>query len=304
MGTNERDRSGRQAELKRTMRKLTRAARRRTEHRPSERGLAGRILVRVGSTTLLAALLWTGGLAAQESRSERIREALPEAVAAEIEALILEARQAGVPSAPLYNKALEGAAKRVPPPRIVAAVRDYATRLQHAQELMGGTREAAWVVAGADALRRGVTAEALQSMGDRAGERTPMALVVMGDLVEAGVPTDRALEVVREALARTRTEGGLLDLPLTLRRLVREGALAPDAARRVLGAMRDGIPLRRLRHRTGGRVPDRVQSRPVPPGSEPTRDVLRSRDGFGSARRSLDGRTGQKTVRRAPVRGG
>lgn len=251
-----------------------------------------------------AAVLWTGGAAAQEDRSARLREALPESVAIEIQSLIAEARQAGIPIAPLYDKALEGAAKRVPPPQIVIAVRDYSARLQRAQQIMGGTRQPAWVVAGADALRRGVEPEALRSMGDRAGERTPMALVVMGDLIEAGVPTDRAMEVVREALARTRTEGGLLDVPITLRRLVREGALAPDAARRVLGAMRDGTPLRRLRHRTGGRVPDRVRSRPIPPGSEPTRDALRSRDGFGSALQALKRGSGLDATRKASKAGG
>lgn len=285
MGTNERDYRDRQAELKRAMRKPTRAAKGRKNLRPARLGRMRRSWVVAISTALLCA----GGAQAQEDRPARLREALPEVVAAEIEELITEARRSGVPTAPLYDKALEGAAKRVPPARIVTAVRDYAGRLQNAQQLMGGTREAAWVVAGADALRRGVAPEALQSMGDRAGERTPMALVVMGDLIEAGVPTDRAMEVVREALTRTRTEGGLLDVPITLRRLVREGALAPDAARRVLGAMRDGTPLRRLRHRTGGRIPDRVRSRPVPPGSEPTRDALRPRDGFGSALRSLGG---------------
>jgi hypothetical protein len=145
--------------------------------------------------------------------------------------------------------------------------------MERAQGLLGGTREAAWVVAGADALRRGVTDEALTSIGQEAGNRTPMALVVMGDLLEAGVSGGRAIEVMREALVRTRGEDGLLDVPTTLRRLVREGALAPDAARQVLRAMRDGVSLRQVRHdgRPGG-ADRRTNARPIPQGSDPTRD--------------------------------
>ena len=127
-------------------------------------------------------------------------------------------------------------------------------------------------MAGADALRRGVAGDALTSIGRDAGDRTPMALVVMGDLMEAGVPAGRAMEVMREALVRTTGEEGLLDVPTTLRRLVREGALAPDAARQVLRAMRDGVPLRRVRRdRRPPRSDRRPPARPVPQGSDPTR---------------------------------
>ena len=103
-------------------------------------------------------------------------------------------------------------------------------------------------------------------------DRTPMALVVMGDLMEAGVPSGRAMEVMQEALVRTTGEEGLLDVPTALRRLVREGALAPDAARQVLRAMRDGVPLRRVRHdRRPPRSDRRPNARPVPQGSDPKR---------------------------------
>ena len=227
--------------------------------------------MKVKRSLMLAAVLAAGSANALLGQDQvaRLRQAYSPEAAAQIEAVVEEAGRNGVPVGPLYDKALEGAAKRVPPARVMPALR----RLQRAQGLLGGRPDAAWVVAGADALRRGVAADALTSIGREAGTRTPMALVVMGDLLDAGVPAGRAMEVMREALVRTAGEEGLLDVPTTLRRLVREGALAPDAAQQVLRAMRDGVSLRRVRHdgRPGG--PDRrPNARPVPQGSDPTRD--------------------------------
>ncbi len=223
---------------------------------------------------ILAAVLAAGSSHALLGQDQvaRLREAYsPEAVA-QIEVVVDAARRNGVPVGPLYDKALEGAAKRVPAARVMPALREYSGRMERAQGLLGGTREAAWVVAGADALRRGVAPDALASIGREAGTRTPMALVVMGDLLEAGVSPGPAMDVMREALRRTSGEEGLLDVPTALRRLVRQGALTRDAAGQLLQAMRDGVALRTVRHdgRPGG--PDRrTNARPVPQGSDPTR---------------------------------
>ncbi len=223
----------------------------------------------------LAVMLTAGGVAdaSGQDRAARMREVYPPAVATQIESLVQEAERSGIPTGPLYDKALEGAAKRVSPQRVVAALREYSGRMGRAQGLLGGTRETAWVVAGADALRRGVAEDALTTIGQNAGQRTPIALVVMGDLMEAGVPPARAMEVMHEALARTRGEEGLLEVPMALRRLVREGALAPDAARHMVDAMKRGISLRRVRHRPPGRPDVRPHARPVPPGSDPASRV-------------------------------
>ena len=170
---------------------------------------------------ILAAVLAAGSANAVLGQDQvtRIREAYSPDAAAQIEAVVEAAGRNGVPVAPLYDKALEGAAKRVPVARVMPALREYSGRMERAQGLLSGTREVAWLVAGADALRRGVAADALTSIGRDAGARTPMALVVMGDLVEAGVPAGRAMEVMQEALVRTTGEEGLLDVPTALRRL-------------------------------------------------------------------------------------
>ena len=225
-------------------------------------------------TTLALLALVAGGSGGDvfgQDQAQRVRDTYSPEAAAEIQALVDEAARSGIPTTPLYDKALEGAAKRVPAARVMPALREYSGRMQRAQGFLGGTREVAWVVAGADALRRGVESDALTTIGREAGERTPMALVVIGDLVEAGVPAGRAMEVMQEALARTSGEDGLLEVPTTLRRLVREGALARDAAGDVLRAMRDGVSLRQVRHRVPGRSDSRPQARPIPQGSDPTR---------------------------------
>ncbi len=231
--------------------------------------------MKVKRSLMLAAVLAAGSANALLGQDQvaRLRQAYSPEAAAQIEAVVEAAGRNGVPVGPLYDKALEGAAKRVPPARVMPALREYSGRMQRAQGLLGGTPDAAWVVAGADALRRGVAADALTSIGREAGTRTPMALVVMGDLLDAGVPAGRAMEVMREALVRTAGEEGLLDVPTALRRLVREGALAPDAARQLLRAMRDGVSLRRVRYDGSPGGPDRrTNARPVPQGSDPTRD--------------------------------
>ena len=230
--------------------------------------------VKVMRGLILAAVLTTGSATVLhgQDRVARLREAYAPEAAAQIEAVVEAAGRDGVPVGPLYDKALEGAAKRVPAARVVPALREYSGRMRRVQGLLGGTPEVPWVVAGADALRRGVTDDALTSIGREAGTRTPLALMVMGDLMEAGVPTGRAMEVMREALVRTTSEEGLLDVPTALRRLVREGDLAPDAAGRMLRAMRDGESLRAVRRDGRPRGPDRrPNARPVPQGSDPTR---------------------------------
>ena len=62
------------------------------------------------------------GLDAQETARDRAQRALPPEVFRELTSLADELGQAGVPADPLYSKALEGAAKRVPPPMLLPAV--------------------------------------------------------------------------------------------------------------------------------------------------------------------------------------
>lgn len=261
--------------------------RKRDEHRRPRRAAGIRGPSRwIGPWALTLTLLTAlpAAVAGQQAAEKmaRIRSAYPPPAVERITVILRDARSRGLPAGPVLDKALEGAAKRVPAARVLPALEAYVQRLGAARDALGPDSRPAWIVAGADALRRGVAAEDLGRVRREAGARTPMALVVVGDLVDAGVPGERALEVLGEALRRTPDERRLLDVPATVRHLMRRGSAPTDAARRVLRAMRDGTPLHRLR---GGPFLDAapgLRSRPVPPGSEPIVDRLRDgRDGGG-----------------------
>lgn len=206
--------------------------------------------------------------AAQDARLERIRQAFsPEAVA-QIESIVIDAQAAGVPVEPLLDKALEGAAKGVPAERVVAAVGSYSQRLAESRSLVGPGYDAAAVVAGADALRRGATPETVRSLAGSGPEELAVPLVVLGDLIETGVPVEQAYAVVQEALTKQHGPEEILAIPGTVRRLMRQGQSASDAAGSVgnaIGRGRFGDMLGPP-GQTGASPP---KGPPVPPGSGP-----------------------------------
>lgn len=193
---------------------------------------SGRLL----GTILLAGLL-AGTASGQQTAQERAERTLPPHVFAELTALGAQMEEVGVPAEPLYNKALEGAAKRVPPDRLIPAVREHAGRLRQAHDALGPSAGVPLLVAGADALRRGVPADALRSL-PRDRPRSPVALLVLAELMEAGVPTEGAREAVREAMQRRTRDAGMLDIPARVRRMVRDGVPPREAIDRVRRSLR------------------------------------------------------------------
>lgn len=223
-------------------------------------------------TLLVVALMatWAVPGVAQEGVRERARASLPSQAFQSIDAMGTELDREGIPPEPLYNKALEGLAKRVPLDRLLPVVTRYAGQLRLARDAFDGRGTGSLYVAGADALQRGVEVEVLRRLGQReegSPEASPMAVLVLADLVEAGVPADRALGMVREALRLRTGEEQMLGLTARVRRLMRQGQSPQDAAEQVRRALRRG--------RGGGVGP------PVPPGSEP---VTNSRRRVGSGR--------------------
>ena len=215
--------------------------------------------------TLLALTL--GGLEAQESARARAQRTLPPEIFENLTLLADGLSAAGVPDEPLFNKALEGMAKRVPADRLLPAVRAYAGRLGAARSALGPTAGIPLLVAGADALQRGVSADALRSLpADRL--RSPMAVLVLAELLESGVPTDRALAILRQAMEHRTQDARMLDIAARVRRLIRDGVPPHEAVDRVRRALQ--------RDRAG-------VGPPVPPGSEPTTtDRLRRRPSGGT----------------------
>jgi hypothetical protein len=188
----------------------------------------------------------------QTTNRERARNVLAPDVLRAVEALADAAERDGLPSDPVYAKALEGVAKGVPEARLLPALDQFAGRLRVARDVLGAAAQAPLLVAGVDALARGVPTETLRGLA--AAERRPVAIVVLGDLVQSGLPADAALEVVREALARRAPDEALLDIPPAARRLLRDAGSTDAALDALRRRIRDG----------GGRV-----GPPAPPGSEP-----------------------------------
>ncbi len=212
---------------------------------------------------LLLALLTLAATAApctlaQESARARAQRSLPAPFFQSVSALAADPNSPGIPDGPLFNKALEGLAKGVPLDRLMPAIEALAGRLGDARSALGPTAAIPLLVAGADALQKGLPADALRSL-DSDETRSATAVLVLTELREAGVPTDRALAVLREAASQRTREDRILDIVGLVRRLIRDGRPPSDAADQVRRGLRAG--------RGNGDV-----GPPVPPGSDPTSD--------------------------------
>ena len=231
------------------------------------RGILGLVLLAASPGVLLT----------QDARMDRIREAFPAETVTEIEGILTRAEAAGVPTGPLLDKALEGAAKRVPPDRVVTAISSYAGRLGEARSMIGLDRSTMDVMAGADAVRRGVPPATVRTLAQEHHGELTVPLVVMGDLVEAGVPADHAYRVVRNALEKEHTSDEMLAIPWAVRRLMHEGQSADQAA----GMVGRWIGSGDFNHMIGpqgrgwGMPP---AGAPVPPGSQPPDHMGRERE--------------------------
>lgn len=179
-------------------------------------------------------------LTAQTAPRDQARAVLPATVFASVDALAVEASRGGVPVGPLFSKALEGAAKRVPEPLLLNGLRGYAARLGVSRGAFGDEATTTVIVAGADALQRGVTVETLRGLGE-GRPHSPMAVMVLADLVESGVPSDRALRVLHEAMGQRMGDDMMLDITDEVHRFMREGHSAGAAADRVWSHMRGGM---------------------------------------------------------------
>jgi hypothetical protein len=214
---------------------------------------------------MLTATAWlsAGGLHAQATARDRAQQALSPELFRDLSTLADEMATSGIPGEPLYVKALEGNAKRVPPGRLLPVVRAYAGRLGEARRAFGVGAPTPLLIAGADALQRGVPPETLRSLpSDR--PRSPMAVMVLADLLESGVPADRALAILREVMGQRARDDRMLDISARVRRLIRQGLTPQEAIDRVRRTLQEA--------RDGSIGP------PVPPGSEPViRDRVRDR---------------------------
>lgn len=164
----------------------------------------------------------------------------PQTLAA-VRAIVDSARADSVPSQALEDKALEGVAKHVPPPRIVAAVRQLSIELRGARALLRGAAPGARVtdgevVAAADAARRGIPAAEISALRSRVPSTTSLvvAFTVLGDLVQRGIPAGQAREVIEQLIAAGASPQQIADIPPRMDVGLRVGAPPLDALRSAL----------------------------------------------------------------------
>jgi hypothetical protein len=163
--------------------------------------LAGRLAL---SSFVVPALL-----AAQDVR---LASRLDAATSAAVSAVVDSARAAKLPTAPLVNKALEGAAKGSDGAKIVIAVRLLAERMGSSRQVLGSRSTPDEISSAAVALDAGLSAHDLAILRSAAGKRAltlPLALIT--DLVERGVPVATASNLVGSLI-----KSGVPDPDLTL----------------------------------------------------------------------------------------
>ena len=156
--------------------------------------------------TLVLLALGAAPLAAQQRSApaeSRLATRLDAETRQAVVAIVQSAERQRLPVEPLVDKALEGASKGAPSARIVGAVRTLATSLERSRAILGPDASDADVVAGANALRQGVSPELLRRLREqRLRGGMTVALGVLTELSARGAPADtvaRALVALTEA---------------------------------------------------------------------------------------------------------
>jgi hypothetical protein len=166
-------------------------------------------------------------------QSQMTERGLPAALVAEVTAIAADATAAGLPAGPLVDKAIEGWAKRVPQPRIVAALNQFRVRLHAAQQAM-----------------------------IRTGHPEPPGPIVAAaaEAMAQGIDGDEASAIVVQSMHRGWTDAQLLDLPSFANQMRAQGTPPQQVGQRL---MQGGGSM------AGAGVSPGMGSRPpgVPPGN-------------------------------------
>lgn len=173
------------------------------------------------------------------AQSPRLAQRVPPAVLAAVGAPLDSARAAGLPTGPLEEKVLEGVTKQADAAHIAGAVRRLANELAAARVALGERATVRELVAGAGALRAGLTrGDLIRVRTARPGQGPAVALEVASDLITRGVPPDTAARVVLSVLGAGASDAELEQLRLAVERDVAGGmpaAVAASVRARVLG---------------------------------------------------------------------
>jgi hypothetical protein len=199
------------------------------------------------SRRALLALLVSARVAHAQDAQLAARLDKPTLVA--VTAIIDSAKKAKLPTRPLNDKALEGAAKGSDGPKIVVAVRQLSTRMASAKRVLGASATTEEIKLAAGALEAGLDVRDLARLQSASGKRSvTMPLFVLTDLIAREVPIPTSTDLVLQL-----TRSGVKDSDLSLfQRNVRadidQGADPTAAATtRARGLIRRTTPLTKPR---------------------------------------------------------
>ena len=143
----------------------------------------------------LAGLL--AAAATARAQDARLAQRLDKPTYVAVNAIVDSARLAKLPTAPLVDKALEGAAKGSDGQKIVLAVHQLSVRMTSARRVLGTTSSADEIKAAVTALDAGVSERDLERVKTAGGKRpVTMPLAVLTDLVGRQVPIATATSLV------------------------------------------------------------------------------------------------------------
>ena len=153
-----------------------------------------------------------------------------------LRAVFDSAAERGLPTAPLVNRALEGAARHANGALIVRVVRAHAAALSEARDVLGTESTAAELDAGATALRSGIDARTLAAVrATRSAGAAVTPLMVLTDIVQRGVPSVAARDAVTSLARMPRSDDALMGLQVTVAKNAMRGpGMAVDALNRYL----------------------------------------------------------------------
>jgi hypothetical protein len=166
---------------------------------------------------VLALALVAGPLAAQDMRG-RLEGRIPSAAVPAVDSLVEVAAREGLPTEPLVQKALEGGAKRVTTPGIVAAVATSVAQLRDARALLVSAGDEppatpAEITTVAWALRRGLPASVVaRVVAALPSAPRAAALHAVADLAAHHFAPDSAADLIIAAIHQGLQRERLLDV--------------------------------------------------------------------------------------------
>lgn len=213
-----------------------------------------------GFAVVSAVLVVAAPAVAQDSR---VSGRLDARTAGAVMRVLDSARAQALPTEPLVQKALQGAAKRAPAERIVAAVRELHGELFAARSALGLRSTEAELVAGAGALHAGISAATLTRVRAARGRQSAtVAIATLADLVARGVPVDAAVSAIMAFAGRGAPDADIVAFSNQVGRDIAAGAPPAVAARvRAAGAAQGARP---ATGRPGTALPPGAGRRPAP----------------------------------------